>query len=68
MKLGFLIAISIIIWVISGFVAFNYFDSLEQASNFGESFGAVSALFSSFALALAIYSMVLQQKQNKQFE
>lgn len=68
MKLGLLIICTLIIWVISGYSAFYYFSSLEEASNFGESFGAVSALFSSFALALAIYSMVLQQKQNKQFE
>ena len=68
MKLGFLIIGSLIIWIVSGYLAIFYSPSLEAASNFGESFGAVSALFSSFALALAIYSMVLQQKQNKQFE
>ncbi len=68
MKLSFIVIISIGLWLLSGYLAFNYFDSLEQASNFGESFGAISALFSSFALALAIYSMVLQQKQNNQFE
>ena len=68
MRLGVLIVLSICLWGASGYIAFYGFESLEQASNFGESFGAVSALFSSFALALAIYSMVLQQKQNKQFE
>ncbi|GAA5444693.1 hypothetical protein Misp06_02883 [Microbulbifer sp. NBRC 101763] len=68
MRLGILIFISIVLWVISGIIAFYGFESLDQASNFGESFGAISSLFSSFALALAIYSMVLQQKQNDQFE
>jgi hypothetical protein len=68
MRLGILISVSIVLWVISGITAFYVFETLEQASNFGESFGAISSLFSSFALALAIYSMVLQQKQNEQFE
>ncbi len=68
MKLPYLLVIFIALWVASIFVALFSFESLEQASNFGESFGAVSALLSSLALALAIYSMILQQRQNAQFE
>jgi hypothetical protein len=50
-------------------VAVPYFaGGLDRAGNFGDSFGGVSALFSGFALALAIYSMVLQQKQSAEFE
>ena len=67
MKLCFLIAVVLLLWLLSAYSAYHYFENLEQASLFGESFGALSALFSSFALALAIYSMLLQQKQNKQF-
>lgn len=68
MKLLLLISIALFLWITSGYISLYIFDDLEQASNFGESFGAISSLFSSFALALAVYSMVLQQKQNKQFE
>jgi len=41
---------------------------LDKAGNFGDSFGGVSALFSGLALALAINSMLLQQKQAAEFE
>lgn len=71
MKLILIIICAILLlWATSAYMALHHFENLEQASNFGESFGAVSALFSSFALALALalYSMVLQQKQNRQFE
>lgn len=68
MKLGVLIATVIAILIAGAFAQFSYFDTLEQASNFGESFGGISAFFSSVALALAIYSMILQQKQNSAFE
>jgi len=68
MKLWTLVLSAFLIWLLAAFFLFSYFDTLEQASNFGESFGAVSALFSSLALALAIYSMILQQKQNEHFE
>jgi hypothetical protein len=39
-----------------------------KAANFGDSFGAINALFSGVALALTIYSMILQQRQNAEFE
>ena len=68
MKLRNLLLVFVLVWAAAAFFILFSFDSLEQASNFGESFGAVSALLSSVALALAIYSMILQQKQNEQFE
>jgi hypothetical protein len=68
MKLRSLIVLFIVLWLASA-VAVPYFaGGLDRAGNFGDSFGGVSALFSGLALALAIYSMVLQQKQSAEFE
>lgn len=55
------------LWFISAAIVLCY-GNLDKANQFGGSFGAISALFSGLALALAIYSMVLQQKQNEEFE
>lgn len=63
-----LIVLFLLLWLASLAYAFFGAHSLEQAAALGESFGGISALFSGFALALAIYSMVLQQKQSAYFE
>jgi len=55
------------LWSVSAVVAFSIGD-WSLAGNIGDSFGAVSALFSGLALALAIYSMILQQQQNAEFQ
>lgn len=68
MKLRTLIIVFIALWLASAAIVPFFAGSLEQAGNFGDSFGGVSALFSGLALALAIYSMVLQQKQAAEFE
>lgn len=68
MKLRSLVVLFVVLWLASA-VAVPYFaGSLDRAGNFGDSFGGISALFSGLALALAIYSMVLQQKQSAEFE
>jgi hypothetical protein len=54
-------------WIASFFFFWSFGD-WATAGNIGDSFGAVSALFSGAALAMAIYSMVLQQKQSSEFE
>jgi hypothetical protein len=57
----------ILLWVLSaGLTLWN--GDFAKAANFGDSFGAINALFSGVALALAIYSMILQQRQNAEFE
>lgn len=69
MKLGIkhLVLSFLGLWVIS-FFTFKTLVDWQTANNIGGSFGAVSALFSGLALAMAIYSMLLQQKQTSAFE
>jgi hypothetical protein len=57
----------ILLWALS-FFTFRAFTDWPTANNIGGSFGAISALFSGLALAMAIYSMLLQQKQANAFE
>jgi type II secretory pathway pseudopilin PulG len=57
----------ILLWVLSAGLTLWHGD-FAKAANFGDSFGAINALFSGVALALAIYSMILQQRQNAEFE
>ena len=45
-----------------------YFGRPDSAGTFGDMFGAANSLFSGIALAMAIYSMILQQRQAEQFE
>lgn len=66
-KLKTLIFWFLLFWIVSVIVVAVYGD-LQNAGWFGDSFGAVNSLFSGIALALAIYSMILQQRQNDQFE
>ena len=68
MKLNRLVAVFLAIWLLWALVVPRVFADLPTAAGFGDSFGGVSALFSGLALALAIYSMVLQQKQSSEFE
>lgn len=51
-----------------GFGVMEFYPNLEQASYFSTTFGIGASLFSGAALGLAIYSFVLQQQQNDQFE
>jgi len=68
MKLRSFVVLFVVLWLASA-VAVPYFaGGLDAAGNFGDSFGGVSALFSGLALAMAIYSMLLQQKQSAEFE
>ncbi len=69
MRLRILVLFFLVVWVLWCLGTLWWFgDWSEQAGWFGDSFGGVSALFSGLALALAIYSMLLQQKQASQFE
>lgn len=67
MKLKPFIVSFIILWALSAIAAI-WSGDLVKAGSFGDSFGAVNALFSGIALALAIYSMILQQRQGAEFE
>ncbi|ENM5912946.1 hypothetical protein I2709_001254 [Vibrio mimicus] len=67
MSLSKLLIACVVLWALFA-LGICIFNDLDTTSSFGESFGSISALFSSVALALAIYSIVLQQEQNKQFE
>lgn len=67
MKLKPFIISFILLWTLSALVTFWYGD-IAKAGSFGDSFGTINALFSGIALALAIYSMILQQRQNAEFE
>jgi hypothetical protein len=68
MKLKTLIISFVVLWLATAFLVLFVAPSLQDANNFGGSFGGISALFSGLALAMAIYSMVLQQKQSEVFE
>ena len=68
MKLRFIVIVFISLWLASAFAVPYLAGDLQSAGNFGASFGGVSALFSGMALALAIYAMVLQQRQVADFE
>lgn len=58
----------VLLWIASIFYAVWVADSLEKAAALGDSFGGISALFSGFALAMTVYSMIQQQKQSADFE
>jgi hypothetical protein len=67
MKLRPFVISFIVLWLLSALITIGFGD-MAKAGNFGDSFGAINALFSGIALALAIYSMILQQRQNAEFE
>ncbi|WP_076591847.1 hypothetical protein [Herminiimonas arsenitoxidans] len=67
MKLKPFIITFVLLWLASALTTV-WFGNIGDAGSFGDSFGAINALFSGVALALAIYSMILQQRQNAEFE
>jgi hypothetical protein len=67
MKLRPFLISFVLLWVLSAGITLWYGD-ISKAGTFGDSFGAINALFSGIALALAVYSMILQQRQNAEFE
>lgn len=67
MKLRQFVISFVLVWALSAGVTLWYGD-MGKAGNFGDSFGAINALFSGVALALAVYSMILQQRQSAEFE
>ena len=67
MKLKPFIFLFALIWLLSAGLTY-WCGDLVKAANFGESFGAINSLLSGIALAMAIYSMILQQKQSAIFE
>lgn len=67
MKLKPFIISFVVLWMLSALVTILYGD-IAKAGSFGDSFGTINALFSGVALALAVYSMILQQRQSAEFE
>ncbi len=67
MKPRIFVAVFILMWLVSAGLTFWHGD-FAKAANFGDSFGAINALFSGGALVMAINSMILQQRQNAEFE
>lgn len=67
MKLKPFVISFVLLWALSAVVTLWYGD-FAKAGTFGDSFGAINALFSGVALALAVYSMILQQRQSAEFE
>jgi hypothetical protein len=67
MKIKLFLGMIVGLWVLSALITLLFGD-IGKAGNFGDSFGTINALFSGIALGLAIYSMILQQKQNAEFE
>lgn len=60
----FYIIIGIIVIMIFNFFIINkYFDSWEVRGQFGDSFGGITALFSSLAFAGLIYTIYLQRNE-----
>ncbi len=57
-----LVLIGVIIWVVGGLAVYYCFPSWEIRAQFGEMFGAVSALFSALAFAGVIYAVILQRQ------
>ncbi|MCB9262893.1 MAG: hypothetical protein H6607_11015 [Flavobacteriales bacterium] len=57
-----LIGLTIVIWLVSGFLVHAYIDNWDNRGTFGDMFGAVNALFSGLAFAGLIYANVLQKK------
>lgn len=67
MKLKPFIISFLVLWLLSA-VATLWYGDIAKAGSFGDSFGTINALFSGMALALAVYSMILQQRQSAEFE
>lgn len=61
--LVFLFIIVFIVWLLSWYLMDSYIDTKSNMGVFGDQFGSVNALFSGFALAGIIYTIVLQKKE-----
>ncbi|HMJ08526.1 MAG TPA: hypothetical protein VK468_05950 [Pyrinomonadaceae bacterium] len=57
------IAAIVALWVLSYVTIWTYFGKLDDASRFGEMFGAINALFSGLALAGIVFAILLQRKE-----
>ena len=56
-------AFAVGIEILAAWIIYAMFErDWQKASNFGESFGAVNALFSGLALAGVVYTLILQRK------
>lgn len=60
----FLIALAVVtIWSISGVTVFFVFETWDVRGQFGDTFGAVNALFSGLAFAGLLYTVNLQRQE-----
>jgi hypothetical protein len=57
-----LVLIGVVIWVAGALAVYYCFPNWEIRAQFGEMFGAVSALFSGLAFAGVIYAVILQRQ------
>ncbi|KAF0195272.1 MAG: hypothetical protein FD166_2988 [Bacteroidetes bacterium] len=65
-KLNPLIRLFIVVfltWLISFFIFIKIYNNPSTISEFGDAFGAINALFSGFAFAGIIYTILLQRKE-----
>lgn len=58
-----LIALVLLMWVASAVLAFHWFGKPDNPGIWGDTFGAINALFSGLALAGVAYAIILQQKE-----
>ncbi len=64
-KLILLTIAIIIIWALSGILIYTMTPDWSTRGTFGDMFGAVNALFSGFAFAGLIYTIILQREEIK---
>lgn len=58
-----LLVVVFIIWILSIFIVPFIYPKLEDRALFGDSFGLINSLFSGFAFAGIIYTIILQRKE-----
>lgn len=61
--LVFLFVVVLILWLLGWFLMNTFISNDQTQGVFGDQFGSVNALFSGFALAGIIYTIVLQKKE-----
>ncbi|MGY6650355.1 hypothetical protein [Wenyingzhuangia sp. IMCC45574] len=61
-----LIVLVILVWAISTILISYFLPNWADRGSFGDSFGALNALFSALAFAVLIYTIVLQQDEIKE--
>jgi hypothetical protein len=59
----FLFSVVFILWLFGWFLMDTFIDAKDIRGQFGDQFGSINALFSGFALAGIIYTIVLQKKE-----